>query len=333
MDLSNSAINRIGDIIRQGSNAARYDEAIETLNAWRESHGELMDEYYEKCVRLTQSNSTKNIIVAQRLKRLPTIVDKLNRFKGMKLARMQDVAGVRLIVRDMEQLSQIEKHLRRWRHLMWVRDYIGNPKIDGYRGKHFIFKKNGMYVEVQLRTQVQHIWATSVETVDVFRGSSIKTNGSSTYWRDFFRQTSSALAIAERAVMVKGFENMSLKETCEVIGETMRKHKIGQSLQAIEISGQTYVMMNRTRDAYYLVLDLDFKKKVCRISSFKENEYNLAVEEYKKLEHNMKRNNSIVLVSVSDMKKLNDAYPNYFLNLRYFNELIGFLLEKNKKRG
>lgn len=36
--------------------------------------------------------------------------------------------------------------------------------------KHFIFEKNGMSVEIQLRTQFQHIWATSVETIDIFRG-------------------------------------------------------------------------------------------------------------------------------------------------------------------
>lgn len=36
--------------------------------------------------------------------------------------------------------------------------------------KHFIFEKNGMSVEIQLRTQFQHIWTTSVETIDIFRG-------------------------------------------------------------------------------------------------------------------------------------------------------------------
>lgn len=35
--------------------------------------------------------------------------------------------------------------------------------------KHFILEKNGMSVEIQLRTQLQHIWTTSVEAM-IFLG-------------------------------------------------------------------------------------------------------------------------------------------------------------------
>lgn len=332
MKLSNTSINKLGDTIRRDSKDAEYDKAVETLNAWRESHGQLMDEYYDKCVRITKAEPMKNIIVAQRLKRLPTIINKLNRFSGMSLSRMQDIAGVRLIVRDMRQFSQIEKRLRSWRNLYKVKDYIGSPKEDGYRSKHFIFKKDGMYVEIQLRTQVQHIWATSIETVDIFRKSSIKIGQDRTYWYDFFRQTSSALAIVEGTPPIREFTNKTLDEICSLIKSTMVAHRIRQSLQSIEISRQVYASKNIVQGAYYLVLDLDFAKKICKISSFEEAQYELAVQQYQKLEHNMGKNNSIVLVSVSDIKKLNDAYPNYFLNLKYFNELIEFLLEKSNKK-
>ena len=87
MDLSNSAINKIGNIIRQGKNTTKYNEAMETLNVWRESHGKILDEFYDKCVNLAERIDKNNIIVAQRLKRLPTIIGKLNRFKNMRLSR------------------------------------------------------------------------------------------------------------------------------------------------------------------------------------------------------------------------------------------------------
>ena len=86
MDLSNSAINKIGNVIRQGADAANYNDAINTLNAWREAHGQLMNEYYDKCTRLAGRVDKRNTIVAQRLKRLPTIVDKLHRFESMQLS-------------------------------------------------------------------------------------------------------------------------------------------------------------------------------------------------------------------------------------------------------
>ena len=88
MDLSNSAINKIGNIIRRGKETDGYEESVATLNLWRESHGILLDEYYDKCVNLAERIDKNNIIVAQRLKRLPTIIGKLNRFKSMRLSSM-----------------------------------------------------------------------------------------------------------------------------------------------------------------------------------------------------------------------------------------------------
>ena len=190
-----------------------------------------------------------------------------------------------------------------------------------------------MFVEIQLRTQLQHAWATSVETVDIFRGSSMKTGKEQTYWYEFFKQASSAFAIVEGTPPISEYTNTSLSEMCNIIEASMAQHKIGQSLQAIEISKRAKDIANTVRGAYYLVLDLDFVKKICKISSFKENDYNLAVEHYQKLEQTIKKNNSIVLVSVNDINSLDNAYPNYFLNLRYFNDSIKYLLEKNHKKG
>ena len=164
--MSNSALDKVGDIIRQQKMDPKYQDAVNVLNIWRESHGKILDNYYDKCVRLAKRINKNNIVVAQRLKRLPTIINKLNRFENMRLSSMQDVAGVRIIVDDMNQLKVVEKSLLRWKHLKRARtkDYIQNPKDSGYRGKHFIFEKDEMYVEIQLRTQMQHLWATSLET-------------------------------------------------------------------------------------------------------------------------------------------------------------------------
>ena len=118
MNLSKSAINRIGDIVRRGKDAAGYSEAVDTVNAWREQHGYLMDRYYDKCVKLAKRIDEKNIIVAERLKRLPTIIDKLGRFEKMSLSRMQDIAGVRIIVNGMDELKVAERYIKKWSNLI-----------------------------------------------------------------------------------------------------------------------------------------------------------------------------------------------------------------------
>lgn len=223
--ISNTALNKIGDIIRTQKHDLDYKNAVETLNNWREAHGAVLDNYYDKCVKLSK-RIDKNIIVAQRLKRLPTIIGKLSRFEDMRLSSMQDIAGVRIIVSDMKQLSAVEKRIKRWRYLKRVKDRINNPKNSGYRGRHFIFEKNGMFIGIQLRTQFQHLWATSVETIDIFRGTSLKEKDDNSYWHDFFCQVSSIFAIAEGVPTVSVYRAFSITELCSLLQENINTHQI-----------------------------------------------------------------------------------------------------------
>ena len=224
--MSNTALNKIGDVIRAQKHDSDYKNAVETLNNWREAHGAILDSYYDKCVKLAKRIDKNNIIVAQRLKRLPTIIGKLNRFEDMRLSSMQDIAGVRIIASDMKQLSAIEKRIVKWKHLKRVRDYINNPKDSGYRGKHFIFEKNGMFVEIQLRTQFQHIWAASVETIDIFRGTSLKEKDDNSYWHDFFCQVSSIFAIAEGTPVISVYSKFGIAELCSLLQENIDRKSV-----------------------------------------------------------------------------------------------------------
>jgi ppGpp synthetase/RelA/SpoT-type nucleotidyltranferase len=324
--LSNSAINKIGEIVRQGKNADGYAEAVEVLNVWRESHGRLMDEYYDRCTGLLKRDEFKNILVAQRLKRLPTILDKLHRLPEMKLSRLQDVAGVRIVVKDIAQLEKVEKILLGWPNFERAKDYTKNPKPDGYRGKHFIYRRDNLRVEIQLRTQIQHVWSTSVETVDTLRGTKIKTGGNKTFWNEFFRLSSIALNIAESHPKAK-----DLSDICKTLDKLINKNHIDQKLEACEVAYHASKHPAITKDAYYLVLNLDFQKRACHIDDFKEAEYVKAVARYQELESRTNGKTNAVLVAVNDIKRLEDLYPNYFLDVNKFREVIMFMLAKSKE--
>lgn len=332
MDLSNSAINKIGDIIRQGKTTNEYEDSVAILNTWRESHGKILDEFYDKCVNLTERIDKNNIIVAQRLKRLPTIIGKLNRFKNMRLSSMQDIAGVRIIVNDMEQLSEIEKRIKRWNDLVKISDYIDKPKPSGYRGKHFIFKKDGMFVEIQLRTNLQHLWATSVETTDIFRGASLKEKDDNTYWHNFFCQVSSIFALSENANPVSEYKGLSLKELCGKLEKNMRLHRINSQIASFALS-VPIVADQRIKNAYYIVISLDFKSLEATITKYKESEYHQAFQDYKKLEQTNATDKQTVLIALNQIKKVREAYPNYFMSLNTFLKIINFILAKNAKKG
>ena len=97
---SKERVNRAGAAFRRGEAA---DDDFEVINKWRASHNPVLNAFQ---ANLRARVRNKNIIFAQRLKRLPTILGKLHREPGMNLARMDDVAGCRLIFADVEELRE-----------------------------------------------------------------------------------------------------------------------------------------------------------------------------------------------------------------------------------
>lgn len=324
--MSKSALDRIGQNIREDK-AEVIDLAISALNSWRESHGEILQKYYIYANILAKAIDKDNIIIAQRLKRLPTIVNKLKRFKDMRLSRMQDVAGIRIIVEDINQLDLADNVLRKIENLKRVKDYIRKPKTSGYRGKHYIFEENEMFVEIQLRTQIQHLWATALETVDVLLGTTLKENEDDTYWCNFFRQVSSIFAIAEEKPVLEEHKHLDIRKMREVLKQNMDDNKISQKLYSYMVTDPVIHAKN-IAEAYYIVLTLNLESNEVEVMGFKENQYDIAFEKYKSIERNNQTSQQTVLVAVNQIHKIKEIYPNYYINLYNFVRTIKFIISE-----
>ena len=172
---SKGAINRAGEALRGPTLTVGHAAVLES---WRLAHRDVIHTFEA----LLGARATKNqdVQVAQRLKRRLTIIDKLHRFPGMQLARMDDVAGCRLIFPTIDALHEFRDkvHKAKFNHKLRNEktkyDYIESPTDRGYRGIHDIYeyrsKKgntrcDGLLIEIQYRTVVQHAWATAVEVV------------------------------------------------------------------------------------------------------------------------------------------------------------------------
>ena len=172
---SKERVNRAGDAIRAGQPS---EADIETVNEWRAAHRAVINTFQ---ALLRNKTKGKQIKVAQRHKRRNTIFNKLNRFPGMRLARMDDVAGCRLIFESIEKLYDFRAaiHKARFKHELKNAsdkyDYIKHPKETGYRGIHDVYsydvnseagkRYKGLLIELQYRTLYQHAWATAVEVI------------------------------------------------------------------------------------------------------------------------------------------------------------------------
>jgi len=95
----------------------------------------------------------------------------------MSLSRMHDLGGCRAVLRDQAAVDQVLARLReqrRWELLPRTWDYVSQPKPDGYRAKHVVARNDGVLIEIQLRTELQHTWAELVERLDRSLGTRLK---------------------------------------------------------------------------------------------------------------------------------------------------------------
>jgi ppGpp synthetase/RelA/SpoT-type nucleotidyltranferase len=114
-------------------------------------------------IRPYSSPSATVVSVTQRLKKFSTILDKLHRYPTMRLTTMEDIGGVRAVLPAQTEVDEVARKLRKNWKVHRYRDYVRAPKNSGYRALHLIVVKQGMKIEVQLRTYLQDFWANQVE--------------------------------------------------------------------------------------------------------------------------------------------------------------------------
>src|SRR6185503_1641303 len=205
---SRQAVDDAGDVLRRRVKTSdEYAEAIRAIYNWRAAHSFPLNTFQTTLRKKARQVDDDNL-VAQRLKRFSSIYAKLMRFRDIPMSEMQDIAGCRAVVptvRDVEELVSLYKNGNLKHEPVDADDYINGPKRTGYRGYHLIYRYksdktkpwNGLKVEVQLRSTLQHAWATTVETVDTFTTQALKAGGGSREWRMFFRLMSADLAFRE----------------------------------------------------------------------------------------------------------------------------------------
>lgn len=312
-------------------------QGIDVLNSWRVSH-----RYPLNALHMTLRNRAKRIdqqaITAQRLKRLDSVVRKLHRQKTLQMSQMQDIGGCRAVLSNMSRVNMLrfmyETHPLR-HTLQRTRDYVDDPKEDGYRGVHLIYRFvgagtsapwNRLWIEIQLRTSLQHAWATAVETVDAFTGENLKFGSGSDDWKRFFQLVSALHARLEKTTRIPNVPD-SYAALVQETKQLERKLAVIHRLQQYANVTQQITRKKRGVNFDWYVLQILPETGQVIVRGFPLQKFDEAKNSLVFLEARFKgTRNQAVLVATASVHELRRAYPNYFADTKFFIEVLRSLI-------
>jgi ppGpp synthetase/RelA/SpoT-type nucleotidyltranferase len=312
-------------LISTDASADDRSHALDVMSSWRAAHAYPMHALLMLLRRKT-AELDKRAIVVQRHKRAPSIIYKLTRYPKMELSRMQDIGGCRAIVssaRDVERLSDLLIRSSSRHKLHRVYDYIKEPKESGYRGVHLTYKYGGekpeyedFFVELQLRSKIQHAWATCVEIVDTFTKQALKSSRGSKDWQDFFLMVSAEFARLERRPVGSHVDGIDSKS---MLIRLSNRLNVVERLNAFAVSAN-HIIQKRDEKTDYFLLELDHERGSIRVNQFKTQDLDEASRQYLEKEKEAKERPrfDVVLVAAGSLHALESAYPNYFADSKEF---------------
>jgi ppGpp synthetase/RelA/SpoT-type nucleotidyltranferase len=334
---SRTEIDRAGEILRSDLNEKdifEYFRAYDVMNTWRSSHS-----FPLNTIQMSLRNRAHQIDpmsdVVQRLKRAPSVISKLQRYEGMLLSRMQDLGGCRSIlstVSNVYELRSLYAQSRDRHELATEKDYIANPQTSGYRGVHLIYRYrsdraedyNGHRIEVQLRTRVQHAWATAVEIAGVYVRTPLKSSIGPSDWLDFFRFASSAFSILEGSNKLHtGIADSEIVEQLRQISTSLDARGKLRTFAA----AHNYIADTKRKSDSHFILILNLRDQKTTIEAF--GSVVAASSRYAELEKQHIEDDlvDVVLVAAESIESATSAYPNYFVDTSAFLSLLDALLD------
>jgi putative GTP pyrophosphokinase len=319
--ISKARVNRAGRRLRDKQPLTGEDYFV--LEAWRKAHNHVLNTFQ---ALLRNRTRERGIVVAQRLKRRWTINDKLHREPQMQLARMDDIAGCRMIFESIDALREFREllHKAKFNHQRKNEidryDYIKKPKPTGYRGIHDIYQYSskskkgepygGLLVELQFRTRSQHAWATAVEVVSRVTENQPKFDKGDERYKEFFRLASEIIARSQE-------DSTSCRPDLSDLDLIQKFRALDSEINAMRMLRGLDEIHDRVADGGSLILRFSEAGHL----TLYQVDTTKAAEEYFKLEK-IHPKDDIVLVRADTFDQIRSAYRNYFSDSSEFIGLI-----------
>lgn len=341
---SKSSIKKAGRHLRKGAIGKLRDESIAIIHDFRASHSYPLMLIKNHLWRQAKKINPE-VIIARRLKRLPTIINKLERKtldgvspNAIEVVRMQDIGGCRAIFDSYDDVIKLIKRLHESKCVHEIKsttDYNSKPRGSGYRGVHLIFdcyrqtKLNnpwkGHKIEVQVRTLLQHAWSTAIEMIDFFEGTELKTGQiSHEQWRRFFFLLGGLFSHIDCIKrMPRGEFDSYVKEIkhleveLDVLTKLNGYNMITDTLESESTASGVYLITIFKHENEYETV----------VRWFSEEQRNSAVEQYDLMELEPSIYQT-ALIGSDGAKEIKQAYPNFFADTSIILQLLSSIVGK-----
>lgn len=214
-----------------------YFELEEVFDEYRKAHLQPLSETTLELQHLL-TNYGAQYYIAQRLKRKPQIVRKLNRL-SVRLTQLQDIGGCRIIVQKNSDVDRLHKYLidrvasQNVFTIDRTTDYRELGRDDtGYRSLHVILKRGGVHLELQIRSRIQHYWSESIERTSVIYGYHLKESEGDKRVIGYFKNLSDVfyeIEAGREPSLEKRLKVDELRGACEQIIQQSDRHKVFDS--------------------------------------------------------------------------------------------------------
>lgn len=292
-------------------------KALRTVGYWRAAHIEPLRKTLFALEDICgQDEST---ILVSRLKRIDTMVNKLNRTNHeYNLTNLRDIAGCRLIVQNNEDVSKMVKKIKSHMQCYKVIDHMSCPKQSGYRGIHIICRHNSesygyenLNVEIQVRSRIQHDWATAVETYDMITETGLKFDHGSEKQKRYFQLAS---ALINNDVDDEPAARLELKELDD---ELQVLSKLREATDSMYDAYDAGLEISRTNSC---LITVDMGMQQINIEVYRNEDEDKAADKYTELESNEEAGLIYLLARAGSLEDLKKAYPNYYSGISGFVE-------------
>ncbi|MDK6250219.1 hypothetical protein QP141_07250 [Alloscardovia omnicolens] len=342
------------------STSQEFKEALDIANQWRLQHLEPLFELFQ-LICDTMNNTVDDALASMRLKRMESIINKLKRPKGhFKLGEIDDIGGCRIIVATPEQIQSLQQalcsKLENRDIEVKVKDYVFHPnRSDGYRSVHLLVripngkkKEDGKTrLEIQIRTEKQHLWATTIETLGSLYSADYKTpvqdnaGQEEKTIRRYFSLVSNLIALEENCPTIAECP-CTVNDTLDELRKLDKLLKnsfdrdIEKDLKEIrdnisELLTPENLPTSKKDTASFYLFRVSTSQQITDIDYVTENNLRDYTRDFFQNEESYGKQgyvrnviswDNVVLAATSDADNLKLAYPSYFLDPSQFIKML-----------